>query len=77
MQLKTYSHHKIVIHWLLYVCKQDNKAFPLPARLFLDPYTNFSGLLKINSRAINNRHFTHFFVKRKKNEHIVMIQRRF
>lgn len=46
MQLKTYSHHIIVISWFLYVC---TKHFPLPAKVFLDPYTNFSGLLKINS----------------------------
>lgn len=64
MQLKTYSHHIIVIRWLLYVCKQDNKAFPLPARLFSDPYTNFSGLLKINSTAIIDT--SHFFCKKKK-----------
>lgn len=62
MQLKTYSHHIIVIRLLLYVCKQDNKAFPLPARLFLDPYTNFSGLLKINSRAIIDT--SHIFKKK-------------
>lgn len=74
MQLKTYSHHIIVISWFLYVC---TKHFPLPAKVFLDPYTNFSGLLKINSKAKIDT--SHFFCKKKKWTHtsIVIIQSKF